>query len=144
MTLTREQGQLAKPRRKKGKVAKPKRQNKTCGCALLRSNSTMQPDRVQARTHERNETTRFPGWTHPQTPIYIYIYIYIYVSFEKCLCFIVAFIIASSPPSGTRLLPERRCFANVGFEKCYLRLWSSREVLDTKLQCLSAQLQKFH
>ena len=29
--------------------------------------STLQPDRAHARTNERNETKRFPGWTHPPT-----------------------------------------------------------------------------
>ena len=29
--------------------------------------STLQPDCAHARTNERNETKRFPGWTHPPT-----------------------------------------------------------------------------
>ena len=55
----------------------------------------------------------------------------IYEFCKKIFCFIVTLIIASGQPSGTLLEPcgthvfstllrERRCFANVGFEKCYM------------------------
>ena len=33
----------------------------------MRSNSTRQTDRAHAHAHERTETKRFPGWTHPPT-----------------------------------------------------------------------------
>jgi len=40
--------------------------------------STLQPDQALARTNERNETKRFPGWTHPPTSDLHIFYTYIY------------------------------------------------------------------
>ena len=57
ISLTHGKGKAQRPQREKGKWRSP----------LLRSNSTRQPDRAYAHTHERNEPKRFPNWTHPPT-----------------------------------------------------------------------------
>ena len=51
----------------KGKLAKSKGRREKGRCPDLVANSSRQPDRENALTHERNETKRFPGRTHPPT-----------------------------------------------------------------------------
>ena len=40
-----------------------------------------------ARTHDTNETKRFPGWTHPPNLQHIYIYV-MHTSIERDICFV--------------------------------------------------------
>ena len=57
--------------REKVKLARPKREKRKGRQPLLRSNSTRQPGRAHARTHERNGKERFPVGLTPQPPMHI-------------------------------------------------------------------------
>ena len=68
----REKGKIGTPNARE-KVRRPVKREKKRGVqSFLRSNSNSdQTERTNARAKEtkRNETKRFPAWTHPQSPI---------------------------------------------------------------------------
>ena len=68
-------GKVHQAKNEKGRAQQAKRQKGKGKLSPLRSNSTRQPSRAHASTHARtarHDTQRFPGWTHPQNPIYEY------------------------------------------------------------------------